>query len=483
MEFYIKNEKGELVKASIEDVFNRGITLYDAKGKEVKRTEPVVKPPVIDKQDSSIEVPAVHINNSIQELTGLIKDLARSQSAITEKAEKQEEKLKIYEEMVKSGFILPSGQTTTKGYMASLENDGVLKNINLGKAGADIENYVLNTKHRIPDEKRERIAKWALLVYKAGVNKDPMATVQFWKEFGKDAKEMEIEHKTAVGDSGNIFPIVDVVESEVLAFARERSIALQYARVVPMTAEKKTWPAESASSSVSWGNTTAESEPTVADVELDAEELSAYAAVKNMTLADSPSDVVGWLLSNMSEAVALELDNVTFNGDGASSMASCSGILSAACGYSVTMTGSWAFSNLDATRLSEMISKLSGIRKVGARFYMHGEILHFIRSLKDSQNRPIFVETFGNATMPSTIWGYPFSEVTNMPSTTAENTAFLSFGNLQYFLIGRRKGVGRLEVDPYGLFTTNRTRFKIYSRWALIIGLATGFCRLLTGTS
>ena len=70
-----------------------------------------------------------------------------------------------------------------------------------------------------------------------------------------------------------------------------------------------------------------------------------------------------------------------------------------------------------------------------------------------------------------------------MPSATAANKAFIAFGNLRYFALGRRVADMRLSVDPYGLWTTNKTRFKIRNRWALKIGLANGLVRLLTAAS
>jgi len=290
--------------------------------------------------------------------------------------------------------------------------------------------------------------------------------------------------KTVVGDSGNVFPIPDIVESEILWFAREASIALREARIVEMTSAKQSWPRETASASVSWGNTTSESEPTVDEVELDATELSCWAGVRNSHLADSRSDIVAWLTANLGEAAGLELDDKMFEGLGTDSPFICSGILSAACGNSVTMaSGSTAFSQLSSTNLSEMIAALDGVRKAGAKFYMNGAVIHYIRDLKDTNGRPIFMDGHIGTGVPPAIFGYPYGESIKMVSTSAANTAFLAFGNLKNFLVGRRLQSGVLDVDPYGLWTTNRTRFKIYQRWALEMALPAGFVRLLTAAS
>jgi HK97 family phage major capsid protein len=290
--------------------------------------------------------------------------------------------------------------------------------------------------------------------------------------------------KTVVGDSGNVFPIPDIVESEIIWFARERSIILQYGRVIPMTSEKHSWPRETASATVAWGNTTSESEPVVDEVQLDAEELSCWAGIKNAHMADSRSDIVAWLTANLGEAAGLELDNKAFTGVGTDDPFICSGILSAACGTDVTLAStSTAFSQLGSTKLSEMIGALDGLRKQGARFFLHGSVLHFVRDLKDTNGRPIFMDGHIGAGVPGTIFGYPYTEVIKCPSSSASNTAFMAFGNAQYFFVGRRLDSATLDVDPYGLWTTNRTRYKIYQRWALEMGLPAAFVRLLTNSS
>lgn len=482
---FVKNEKGELVKATKEQLYDRGIQLFNEDGTEFKGNI----------KDILDEGKAPNVNTGgdyVKELTGVVTELAQEVKRIKEadgkdsvdlkdKIEEMNSQIAAFKEMQVKGFPLPSSEKVIPEEIKAKPT--VLSKVNLAIQGRDLMDkraYPQYNGYSYSEEKRQEVAKYFCLVYKALVEQSPRAVMEFEDTY---APIIAAERKTVVGDSGNTFPIPDIVESEILAFARERSIVLQYGRVVPMTSEYQSWPRETASASVAWGNTTAESEPTISETQLTAYELSAYAAVRNTTLDDSPSDIVSWLMSNMSESVALELDNVAFNGDGTSTYAGCSGILTAAAGYSVSMgSGSTAFSQITAGKLSEMIAELDGVRKMGARFFMHGEIVHFMRTLVDEQNRPIFVEIYGNT--PSTqILGYPYTEVTNMPSTSAVSTAFVAFGNMKYFLVGRRKGVAALQVDPYGLWTTNRTRFKIYSRWGLGMGLATGFVRLITAAS
>jgi len=406
--------------------------------------------------------------------------ILRSQTRIKQKEEEVSAQIAAYKQMAERGLPIPGAQIPVGSLAADNMEKGVLANVNLAVQGRDLMNKRFYPKYHIEgDEKRQEIAKFMCLFLKGGMQKDPRSVMEFWDTYGK---QLRSERKTNIGDSGNLFPVTDMIESEVLAFARESSIALQYARVVDMTMEKQSWPGEDSSVTVSWGNTTGASDPAVSDVEVSAEELSAYSTVKNTTLDDSPTDVVSWLFSNMSEAVGLELDNVMWNGDGTSTYGSVSGIFLTA-GYSVALaSGSTAFSQINSTKLSEMIAKLDGLKKQGARFFMHGQILHFVRTLKDDNGRPIFIETVGSAIAP-TIWGFPYTESTKCPSTSATNTMFIAFGNLRHWLVGRRRGVMGLDANPYEKWTTNRTCFKIYSRWGLGTAKANGLVRLRTASS
>ena len=457
MDFWVKDEDGKLRKATQDEILSTDVVLLDAEGNVLRQAE-------VSNGETDY----------VKQLTDVIKQVSEkvdSLGAIKEKADEMEKQLASYKQLAQKGMPIPDANDKT------VDDEDKLMFYDQARQGKRLMDKFLHPTHQIDPQLIQPMARYFSLVIRAGFFQDWDARKEIQSIYGEPSPQA----KTAIGASGNVFPVPDIVESEVLAFAREKSVVLQYARVWDMTSDKQSFPVEGSSVSVSWGNTTSESEPDVnTEFELDATELSAYAVVLNATLADARTDIVSWLTEAMAEAAGLEIDNESFNGDGSQV---CNGILSSSCGNSVTMTtGDTDFNDITADYLSEMISKLNGLRKQGARFYMHGQILHYIRSLKDSNNRPIFIETVG-APMSGTIWGYPYSEVTNMPSTSAANTAFVAFGNLKYFMVGRRLDSSALAVDPYGLFTTNRTRFKLYQRWGLGMGLANGFVRLLTAAT
>ena len=464
MKFYVKDADGNLVEATSDQILDPDVIKYNEEGK------------ALNKQTAT----KVEDADPVAHLEGVVKELATqvsSMSSIKERADELEKQVKEAREMVNNGFVMPSANIQPG--MNREEMDKEILYYNQKRQGVELFNRFAAKGHVIPDDTKREMAKFFSLFVRAGLCGDPAAYQKFRREY-----PISPIQKTTIGDTGNAFPIPDIVESEILHFTRERSVVLQDATLVPMISEKQSYPVETSGPSVGWGNTTAQSDPAADaanECELSAVELSAYSSAKNMTLADSRSDIVGWIADSMAEAAAQEIDNEGFNGDGYASDGVCSGMFSTA-GYSVVMaSGSTAFSMVSASNLSEMISKLDGLKKQGAKYYMHGEIIHYVRSLTDDNNRPIFMETIGSPVPPS-IWGYPYKECIKCPSTSAANTSFVIFGNLKYFYVGRRLDSAALIVDPYGLFTTNRTRFKLYQRWGMKTALANGLVKLVTAT-
>jgi HK97 family phage major capsid protein len=444
---YIRTDTGVLILATQEQIADEKIEKFEVE-----------------------ERSSVPQDDPIKELTGIVREMATSLSTIKEKADQQEAALAAYKNAVDRGFLPPNPREGPTAASASPELKEIMGHYELAFQGKELMSKTVHPNHTIDDATRIELAKFYALFLRHTLFQDWRAKDQFWKIYGS-------QMKTAIGDVGNAFPLPDIVDSEILAFAREASVVLQYARIWSMSSDKQSFPAENAAAAVAWGNNTSQSDPGITEVQLDANELSAYTVVKNATLMDARSDIVSWLTSALAEAAGQELDNQAFNGTGSPFF----GILDATgASYSVTLGGS-SFSDLTFTDLSSMIAKLDGLRKQGARFWMHGQGLHLIRTLKDDQNRPIFYDTIGSPTA-GTILGFPYSEVIKMPSTTGASTAFMVFGNLRYFGIGRRLEVSTLSADPYGLWTTNRMRYKLYQRWGMKISLANGFVRMLTSS-
>ena len=489
MLLFIKGVDGKLQEATLPQILDSKTVLFNKDGENVDR-------PGEDNTLSDMS----KISDVVDVLSKKIEGIETSSTddgILKSENENLRAKLDAYKKNAAKGFpILDDEERASIKITDDKEVwDFIGSKYNISLQGKELMDKRVHPFHQLEDKiiktpdgrveynPRDEFVKYFSLIGIASQKNPTPAKLEAMRLLDKVYGDLSTEVKTAIGDSGNAFPIPDIVEAEILAFAREQSIILQYARSWNMVSEKQSFPAESAAATVNWGNETEAGDPTITEVELDCEELSSYSTVKNATLADSRSDIVSWIGATLSEAAGQELDNKGFNGLGTDTTFICSGILSAACGYSVVFSsGSTAFSNLTADDLSLMIAALDGLKKQGARFWMNGVMLHYIRTLKTTDDRPVFYDTYGSPT-PGMILGFPYTEVLKMPSTSAANTAFLAFGNLRYFAVGRRLDSSALDVDPYGLWTTNRTRYKLYQRWALKMGLANGFVRMLTASS
>lgn len=404
--------------------------------------------------------------DTVKELQGVIDDLATKIAGLNglkEKQEEMEEKIRKYEEMQAKAFPIPGNQEVV---------DDSYCGFSLAHQGKRLVNkFETPGGYHMDPAKKDEVAKILLLFVKAGIQQDPFAAREYKSKYTM---------KTVIGDGGNVFPVPDILETEILAYAREKSVLLQDATVVEMTSIKQSWPIETGQSTVGWGNTTSESEPTIDEVELDAEELSAYAAVRNHQLADARSDIVSWLLINMATACGMAIDTAGFMGD-VTNGDPFDGLYHEAH-HSVTMGAGERFADVNDDYFSQMIAKLDGVLKAGSKFYMHGSVLHYVRQIKDGVGHPIFMP--GNITQgqPATIYGYPLTEAVKSGSTDSASKPVALFGNPKSLFIGRRLDSTALIVDPYGLFTTNRTRFKIYQRWAIKVALHESFVKLVTGS-
>lgn len=415
----------------------------------VKATEEQLADPNIEKLQ--VDDPPEKSSDSITELKDLVKTLAGD---VKEKTEKIENDLAAFNEWKKKGLPIP-GATAD---MNSDERSEIFGRYDSAMQGKRLADRFYHPALNLSEEKRMEFAKWWCLVLRAGVFGEYKAAEKF--------RQIYKASSTPLGDGSDTtqsFPLPDILEAEILALAREKSVILQYASIVDMTSNKQSWPIETGSAAVTWANETADSNPTISEVELDALEMGAISTVKNTLLADTRSDIVSWLTENLAESAGQDLDDKAFNGTGTP----CSGMLTAYCGYSVQMASTKdTLAEISADVLSEMIAKLDGQKKAGARFFMNGVVLHYIRTLKDDQSRPIFADQVALTPVP-TIYGFPYTECIKITGTDAAPTAFVVFGNLKYFFVGRRLGSTSLAVNPWRYWTTHRTSFMLYQRWAM----------------
>jgi HK97 family phage major capsid protein len=208
---------------------------------------------------------------------------------------------------------------------------------------------------------------------------------------------------------------------------------------------------------------------------LTAKKATAYAISSNELLQDSRIDIASILTEQFAYGIALDIDNQALNGTGNPfSGLLISGVVST---NGVALAGS--MSTLTVTKLSEVIYKLSEGDLANARWLLSRAALHYIRGMIDANNRPIMQPL--SDSVPSTVFGYPWNMSEKIANTDGVNKAMALFGDFRTgMVIGRRLGAMALEVDPYGLFDYDSTRFRMITRWAFSVGRESALCLLTT---
>ena len=323
--------------------------------------------------------------------------------------------------------------------------------------GYDLRKQAL--KLDIPGEKKEVIAKWLIDVMQG--------------------KATNVEGTAARGG----FLVPDSYGDTVLAFARQASVALQECNVIDMKTDTLRIPAESSNVAVTWSAEEASlgaSNPTFAEVVLTAQRLGSYTVASNELLADEQYDFVSMLTSQFGESIGLKIDDSVFNGGGGSTF---TGALSGAGStISAAATGTSPNRHIQLTHdeLSQALAALTDNKLMGSKFYFHQNSMHYVRVEEDTAGNPIFARP-GNG-VPGSVWEYPYRVSAQVGTASpAPATPFVLFGNLmRSYVIGRRRGGMVLEVDPYGLFDTYQTRFRMVTRWDGAVALAAGLVAIKT---
>ncbi len=282
-------------------------------------------------------------------------------------------------------------------------------------------------------------------------------------------------HKDAVssGNTGGHLVPSEVVP-DIFELARNSSIALRHSRLhVVGTGREITVPKELTHGSLSWvGESTQDtpSEPTFSAATLQLKGLRQTVEITNELLEDQSYDVVSHLFDQFTYLMASELDNQVFNGTGDP----VSGLLTAACGYSTTLSGT-AFSTIVPANITSSIAKIQEGRYKDLRFIVGRTQNHLLHSSSTAQLNPV-VDPFDKL---NRLYGFPVEVCEKVSSTDGSGKPFGVIGNFKSYILVRHKDLA-FQRDPYGKFDTNVTRLRFMSRWAFDIGDANSFCRLMT---
>lgn len=199
-----------------------------------------------------------------------------------------------------------------------------------------------------------------------------------------------------------------------------------------------------------------ESNPTLSQITMNLHKLGFYTNATQELLEDFQWNFVDWLLMRGAEAFARKIESEVFVGPTFNSFRSNNA--------SIANVSVASLSALSYTHFSEAIGKLEPQLKAKAKWYINYGVMHYVRTIKDTTNRPIFTEGF-DKTVPGKIYGIPVQEVVGMPgsdATSLDNIAILA--DMKNYKILRRKNDLDLIVDPYSSAINWITRFVLGTR-------------------
>lgn len=271
----------------------------------------------------------------------------------------------------------------------------------------------------------------------------------------------------------------DEVRTELIAYVRDTSIAMQDCQLIQMNSDVQTHPKELTGVSVGYGAETdsaSETESTYVDVTLTARKMHAYSVCSNELIMDTfiNGGIISVLLPQFIEAVGQKVDSTVFLSDGTDS-AQFSGLFCVGVpGYSqVFGTSSAAFSMLLESDVRGILAKIpERYLRDGGKWYMSQVVMYNnFAGLQDGDKRPLFYQPSGSPG-GQIIAGYPVRMPTQTPSTSGASTIMAIIANLKALIIGERMTNVDLFIDPYTSAKKAQTEFILFTRWGYGLALA-----------
>jgi len=247
----------------------------------------------------------------------------------------------------------------------------------------------------------------------------------------------------------------------------QSSVLLRKARGMPMKTDYFTMPAKATGWTTYWGDEGAaytQGEPTFGNITWTADKLTGYGLMSDEWLEDAAPDVASFLLEQATEGCGTAIDLAGFFSTGASNGPSgVTGIAYLASKVSTqASTTALAPTYEEIISLPELFSQNSHLE--GAEFYMSNVVLQKLRKITTSDGFPLWTQMAQTAD-GLTLLGYPVNLVEVFPSTYADATPYILFGNMRHYIYGdRRKFSMQRSVDFK--FNTDQQALKFNMRIA-----------------
>ena len=320
------------------------------------------------------------------------------------------------------------------------------------------------------------------------------ATVELREHEGQRAKAWDTT--TEGGKAGYLVP--DELRAEILRIAEKQyGLARREMLYLPFSGpgNSRTIPTLASTISVTWTDekvAKTSSQPTFGLVTQTLKKLAVIIPMSEEILEDSAINLTQLIGELVAEAISKEEDLQFFVGTGAP----WTGVLNNGSVNVVTMgVGDTSFLDVDADDLLDMQDSTPGGAMTGAKYYMNRSIFNVLRKLKDSDGNPIFQKA--TESTPAMIWDHPYELSDAFPAKgdTAEDTAFILFGNLRQGAVFGDKQQIRVKLldqatitDTDGETTINLAEqdmigLRFVERVGYVVSLPTALTILKTNTT
>jgi HK97 family phage major capsid protein len=258
-----------------------------------------------------------------------------------------------------------------------------------------------------------------------------------------DVAEVKLVAGTSSAAGGYLVP-TDVAET-IISIVPKYGVVRADSTIWPMTADTVDVPTQIASLADYWvGENQTKGGTANSDlfgkVTLTTAAHGVLVIVTEKLIRASAPNVVNFLITEMARALGKGTDYAFFRGKTVTGGTNITA-LAAVSGVTAAATTSGAFSTLDADDLDACIAAVDSDVLDGAAFYMNPATLWGIVSKITNGASGEYVYNPGTVGQPPSWRGFPLKTSSQIPGTTAVNTAFVYFGNMRYNLVGQRQGV------------------------------------------
>ena len=304
------------------------------------------------------------------------------------------------------------------------------------------------------------------------------------KDFGAMQKAAFLNEAT---DSEGGYMVPNEFAREVIKVANNVGFIRKYARIIPMSTDKKDITKLISGVTVYWtaeGVAYTGSKPAFGTIQLICNKLTALVSGTNELIDDNQTDeeIFNLVRDLIGEAMAEFEDNQSLNGNGTSPnfpgiLHTSSSVPTKAFGTGRTKMENVTYKDLVDIKNAVPKKYLKNNRNKIA-WAMSQEMYSAIEALSDSQGRPLIKQSIRSDAEEETLFSYPIEIVGSFPNTNSANQVVLAFGNFQYYLLGDRKEItfemgyatGGFETDVQSLKANERIAGKIAFTDAFVVG-------------